>query len=222
MTTQHSGQTFRPSDDEIRRTIQCVICQATYAPAPLHQYLLQHPPIALESAFMSICHFCFRCRRPACPDCWDDVHGVCGACSLEANLPFRTAPAPLSGAVFAPSRQEQAARGRPTSAPLVCVRPGRFQQSSVALTTPSTEPAHPVSMTTQAPEKQVRKPQKQRQEPALPRQHLPTPRVSPRDDISELATRPVLRRDTRTFKSLEYVLTITSFTVLLIVLLLIG
>jgi hypothetical protein len=77
-------------------------------------------------------------------------------------------------------------------------------------------------MTTQAPEKQIRKPQKQRQEPPLPRQHLPTPHVSPRDDISERETRPALRRDTQIFKYLEYTLTIVSFTVLLIVLSLIG
>jgi hypothetical protein len=116
--------------DQARRThmntVTCVICQAVYAPSRLHEYLLLSPPIALESAFMSMCHFCFRCRRPACPQCWDDAHGVCGACSQEAHLPFRVPPTPLRGLLFPPARQPQKARDEHEAFPLVCIRFGRF------------------------------------------------------------------------------------------------
>ncbi|GHO83317.1 hypothetical protein [Dictyobacter formicarum] len=108
-------------------TISCRICQATYAPSQEHHYLLQAPPMALESAFMSMCHFCFRCRRPACPQCWDNVHGVCGECCVEANLPFRAQAAPLQGVLFATTRQAQLRRKHATPVRLVCVKPGRFQ-----------------------------------------------------------------------------------------------
>ncbi|MBO0795144.1 MAG: hypothetical protein J2P36_29960, partial [Ktedonobacteraceae bacterium] len=108
--------------------ITCVICQAAYSPSQWYMHLLQGPPIALESAFMSMCHFCFRCRRPACPECWDDVNGVCGQCAQEARLPFRGPVKPFTGLLFVPSltRVEQRKRQRHNVAPLVCVRHGRF------------------------------------------------------------------------------------------------
>ncbi|GCE27495.1 hypothetical protein KDA_29790 [Dictyobacter alpinus] len=109
-------------------TISCRICQATYAPSQEHHYLLQAPPMALESAFMSMCHFCFRCRRPACPQCWDNVHGVCGECCLEAQLPFRAQTAPLRGVLFATTRQAQLHRKHALPVRLICIRPGRFQR----------------------------------------------------------------------------------------------
>ena len=109
-------------------TISCRICQATYAPSQEHHYLLQAPPMALESAFMSMCHFCFRCRRPACPQCWDNVHGVCGECCLEAQLPFRAQAAPLQGVLFATTRQAQLHRKHAMPVRLICIRPGRFQK----------------------------------------------------------------------------------------------
>ncbi|HEU5227191.1 MAG TPA: hypothetical protein VFU49_05210 [Ktedonobacteraceae bacterium] len=113
-------------------TVICVVCEAVYTPSPSYEHLLQAPAVALESAFMGMCHFCFRCRRPACPACWDDVHGVCGACSLETSLPFRSVSPPLNGALLSPSRQAQAVRAKPDSLPLVCVRPGRFQKTTSA------------------------------------------------------------------------------------------
>ena len=72
----------------IEGTISCSICQAVYAPARLHSYLLQAPPIALESAFLGMCHFCFRCRRPSCPNCWDAIRAVCGQCTAKLTFPF--------------------------------------------------------------------------------------------------------------------------------------
>ena len=121
--------------DQAQRThmniVTCVICQAVYAPSRLHEYLLLSPPVALESAFMSMCHFCFRCRRPACPQCWDDAHGVCGDCSQEAHLPFRMAPTPLRGLLFPPVRQSPKARDEHEAFPLVCIHYGRFHDIRV-------------------------------------------------------------------------------------------
>lgn len=113
----------------LTRAAVCVVCKAVYAPSPSYEYLLQAPSVALESAFMSICRFCFRCRRPACPACWDDVHGVCGACSLETGLPFRSNSLPLNGALpqFL-SHQTFSVRTEPAAVPLFCVQPGRFHE----------------------------------------------------------------------------------------------
>lgn len=129
--TPSNHQPGRP--DHIQRggsvpTVVCHICQAVYAPAEEYRYLSQAPHVALESAFMSMCHFCFRCRRPACPQCWDTIHGVCGECSLEANLPFRSQAAPLRGVLFPSTRQAQLRRKRAETIRLICINPGRFQK----------------------------------------------------------------------------------------------
>lgn len=122
-----AAQRLERSPRALTRTAVCVVCKAVYAPSPSYEYLLQAPSVALESAFMSMCRFCFRCRRPACPECWDDVHGVCGACSLETGLPFRSNSAPLNGAsLHIPSRQTLAVRTEAAAVPLFCVQPGRF------------------------------------------------------------------------------------------------
>jgi hypothetical protein len=108
--------------------VECQTCQAVYAPAEAYRYLSQAPQVALESALMSMCHFCFRCRRPACPQCWDTVHGVCGECSQEANLPFRAQAAPLRGVLFPIARQAQLRRKQRDVIRLICIIPGRFQK----------------------------------------------------------------------------------------------
>jgi len=110
-------------------TITCTICSAGYIPSPHSEDLLQATPLALESAFMSICHFCFRCRRPACLMCWDAVHRVCGACVQEAGLPFRAQVAPLAGTLFppiAPARLAQSIHNNQQATPFICIRPGLF------------------------------------------------------------------------------------------------
>jgi len=83
--------------------VTCVICEAIYAPSHHYKRFLRGSPVVLESAYMSMCHFCFRCRRPACPECWDAVHSICGACVQEANLSFRTQVKPLDGILFPPT-----------------------------------------------------------------------------------------------------------------------
>lgn len=117
------------SDPAVEGTITCMICQATYAPSRLHTYLLHAPPLALESAFMSMCHFCFRCRRPSCPNCWDTIHGVCGQCAHETHVSFRVETPPLEGLshLSPPARFPDDERSTPPS--FVSVHPGRFQES---------------------------------------------------------------------------------------------
>ena len=131
MTNSISRQQPDPSEHapagESAPTVECQICQAVYAPAEEYRYLAQAPQVALESAFMSMCHFCFRCRRPACPQCWDNVHGVCGECSQEVNLPFRSQAAPLRGVLFPSARQAQLKRKQSEAIRLRCINPGRFQ-----------------------------------------------------------------------------------------------
>src|SRR5215472_13811412 len=110
-------------------TITCTICSAGYTASPHHEDLLQATSLALESAFMSICRFCFRCRRPACPMCWDAVHRICAACTQEAGLPFRTHVAPLEGTLFPPvipARPAQDIHDGQQALPFVCIRPGLF------------------------------------------------------------------------------------------------
>ena len=128
-------------------TVVCTICSAQYAPTEAHAYLLQAPQLALESAFMSMCHFCFRCRRPACPLCWDNVHGLCEACVEDVHLPFRqeVEPLPLNSQLLVPALPRLQQQHAP-SFPLVCIQPGRFQAdtSSVEHITDASEPVESV------------------------------------------------------------------------------
>jgi len=109
-------------------TVRCAICEAVYAPSPLQAPFLQSTREALEATFMSTCHFCFRCRRAACPQCWDGVHGVCGSCVLEARLPFRAEAAPLAGMMFPPALHQSLVSQQPqqSNSLLVLVQNGRF------------------------------------------------------------------------------------------------
>jgi hypothetical protein len=107
-------------------TITCTICDAVYAPSPMYQSIMQMSAAALEKVFTSVCHFCFRCRRLACPECWDTLHSVCGACAQEVNLPFRAETAPLDGAIFSPSRRADTSCAHPSTSTLVCIHRGRF------------------------------------------------------------------------------------------------
>lgn len=113
---------------EIGLAVTCAICEAVYAPSPLHVAFLQSTRGALEATFMSVCHFCFRCRRAACPQCWDDVHGVCGSCVQEAHLPFRAQAAPVEGLLFPPTLAQPplSQQAQQSSSLFVMIRNGRF------------------------------------------------------------------------------------------------
>ncbi|HEY7833858.1 MAG TPA: zinc ribbon domain-containing protein [Ktedonobacterales bacterium] len=94
------------SDDQnVRFAGDCMVCQARYATIaqPLAAAL---PPEsepdaatrkanddqkydlfrAFDAAFRAIVIYCYRCGRPACPDCWDDDKQMCGACVAERGL----------------------------------------------------------------------------------------------------------------------------------------
>ncbi len=125
---------------EANTTVTCPICDAVYAPSPQQIPFLHNTRGALEAAFMSVCHFCFRCRRAACPQCWDDVHGVCGACVQEARLPFRTAATPLDNLTFPPAPQHpsQQSHQQPVASLFAPIQNGRFSMKTAARTEPDT------------------------------------------------------------------------------------
>ncbi len=160
--TSESGQYPQPQDHHYRsvrriyrppaienKTVTCSTCGAIFAPSHLHPELRLASPAVLEAALMSMSHFCFRCRRAACPECWDYVHRICGACVSELGLPFRREVPPLEGALFAPTPSAPASTSISTSPSactcqvsnldpspnplLTCVQAGRFR----ALSSPS-------------------------------------------------------------------------------------
>ncbi len=132
--------------DNAQHIITCNICKASYASSQAQQEPAQAFPRALELAFMSACHYCFRCRRPACPQCWDGVHGVCGACVEEAHLPFRTEVDPLAGLAFPPPQRTETSQQAEVPSMLVCVKPGRFQAEPKQLNFVSTDPINAMTV----------------------------------------------------------------------------
>ena len=124
------------SDDRsVRFGAECVVCHARYAsaPQPLEVTLLpgEEPDAAarkaiddqkydhfrdFDAAFRSIVIFCYRCGRPACPDCWDVDKQMCGACVADRGL------------VRSPHR------GEPVAGPLADgflrrIEPGRYAEA---------------------------------------------------------------------------------------------
>ena len=147
--SQQSSLPIAQSMVETGPKVTCALCHAVYAASPQQVPFLRYAQGALEATFMGMCHFCFRCRRAACPQCWDDVHGVCGACVQDAGLPFRAAAAPVDGLIFPPISRQSPALPSPqqqTNSLLVLVRNGRFSpkmQDSInpARTGADTDPA---------------------------------------------------------------------------------
>lgn len=191
--------------DATTRTVACVVCKAVYTPAPAHQQLVMAPHIVLESAFMSMCHFCFRCRRTACPDCWDAVHGVCGACVKEAHLPFRTQVKPLSNVMPSLPQQSQtvAEETADTASILICIQHGQFHADSPQIT-PPTPPSHPV------PPIQMRRPMRVASPESGQRrtqQHTTMTRIAPEypthTALIEHRERPALREENETENEAE-------------------
>ena len=132
-SSYHTAHGSAGQREKLRREAVCKICQAVYVPSRAQKRLASASQAVVESTFMSMCHFCFRCRQPACPSCWDEVHGVCGACALEADLPFRSSVPPLDGVVFPPIQHLPLARVRAATPPLVCVQPGSFQRAPLPI-----------------------------------------------------------------------------------------
>jgi hypothetical protein len=84
----------------------CIVCGARYvAPdEPLDPALPHAPPpgsagaraieeakfrafVEFDAAFREMTVECYRCERPACPDCWDEDNRMCGACVQTSGLP---------------------------------------------------------------------------------------------------------------------------------------
>lgn len=121
----------------IRFGAQCVICDARYAtPVESLDNLLVRDAIPADelpkeienakryifndfsNAYNGMLVTCYRCQRPACPDCWDDDNQMCGECVAARGLarsPRRGLPSsnPLSDGRLArvePGRHSDAQR----------------------------------------------------------------------------------------------------------------
>jgi hypothetical protein len=119
------------------KIVSCPTCQAVYIPSSRQQAAAPGSMTLLETAFLSLCHFCFRCQRPACPQCWNPMHCVCAACSEEALLPFRSPVPSLEGLIFSPQPSTQMAQTVALS--FTCLRNGRFYVPEPATRQPSLE-----------------------------------------------------------------------------------
>jgi hypothetical protein len=108
------------------KTVACPICQATYIPSSRQRAHAQGSLVLLETAFLCVCHFCFRCHRPSCPQCWNPIHDVCAACGEEGHLPF-LAPVPsLEGLIIAPP--DPLPGSQTVIMPFTCLSNGRFYE----------------------------------------------------------------------------------------------
>lgn len=105
------------------KIVSCPVCRAVYIPS-WRQERERASLTVLESAFLSICHFCFRCQRPACPQCWNPIHCACASCSEEAQLPFRSPVPSLEGLIFSCPAGTSSEQSAPRS--FTCLRNGSF------------------------------------------------------------------------------------------------
>lgn len=108
---------------ETLKIVSCSVCRAVYIPS-WRQEREQASLALLESAFLSLCHFCFRCQRPACPQCWNPIHCACASCSEEAQLPFRSPVPSLEGLIFSCPAENLPGPQAPRS--FTCLRNGSF------------------------------------------------------------------------------------------------
>ena len=125
------------------KVVSCPICHAVYIPSSRQQAVMRGPEALLESAFLTVCHLCFRCQRPACPQCWNPIHHVCASCCEEARLPFRSPVPALEGLIFAAQATSQEA---PLS--FTCLRDGRFYTPDLP---PHAEPLEQEKTTSPSP-----------------------------------------------------------------------
>jgi len=206
-------------------TITCTLCDASFAPAPERDYAWQANTGELEAAFMSVCHFCFRCRRAACPECWDPVHRICAQCVTAAGLSFRAEPSPLASVIFPPVSLPWQAPDENAAAPFICIRHGRYQtaeavapdaetdheqQRALPSSRPATTPVFPIVEDTSADQADA---------PALPAISVP---ASESEQASKPAKdEPARKPRKRASKVVETVLTVIALAVLLAVIILV-
>jgi len=204
--------------------VTCALCDAGFVPTPEREDAWKVDATELEAAFMGICHFCFRCRRAACPECWDPVHRVCAQCVAEAGLTFRTEPLPLADMVFPPITSARQTRDGFT-VPFVCIRHGRYQSAETAASDPETDHAQQrvavalsmgsmSKLPTADNERAV-----QLSQPALPA--VAAPAKKPVQVTEQAEHEPIRKPRQSAFKIVERTLTIIALAVLLAVIILV-
>lgn len=205
-------------------TISCALCDARFALAPGCEDDGQSDATEIEAAFMGICHFCFRCRRAACPECWDPVHHVCAQCVTWAGLPFRAEPLPLANLIIPPLSSERQAQAE-TIAPFVCVRHGRYQSAEIAASDPETDFARQLvdaSLSQKTPSERASTEDEydvQSSQPALLAIAAPVKKTIQMKKLAEDGQERKPRRSA--FKIIERTLTIIALAVLLTMIVLI-
>lgn len=199
-------------------TISCALCDARFALAPGCEDDGQADTTENEAAFMGICHFCFRCRRAACPECWDPVHRVCAQCVTWAGLPFRAESLPLANLIIPPLSSGRQAQAE-TIAPFVCVRHGRYQSAEIAASDPETDLARQLvdaSLSRKTPSEWASTEDEhdvQLSQPALPAVEAPVKKTIQMKKLAEDEPERKPRRSA--FKIIERTLTIIALAVLL-------
>jgi hypothetical protein len=109
------------------KVVFCPVCRAVYVPSAQQQEIMRNSSLRLEAAFLHVCHFCFRCQRPACPQCWSQEYSLCALCGEAAHLPFRSPLSSFEGLIFSPPAYPQITSKGHMS--FVCLRNGRFYAS---------------------------------------------------------------------------------------------
>ena len=204
--------------------VTCALCDAGFVPTPECEYAWKVDATELEAAFMRVCHFCFRCRRAACPECWDPVHRVCAQCVAEAGLTFRTEPSPLADLIFPPITSARQVRDEST-VPFVCMRHGRYQSAETAASDPVTDHAQQrvaVALSTESMSKLPTDDNEravQLSQPALPA--VAAPAKKPVQVTEQAEHESICKPRQSAFKIVERTLTIIALAVLLAVIILV-
>ena len=128
------------------KVVACPVCRAIYIPSGEQQTVAPTSADLLETAFLALCRSCFRCQRPACPQCWNPVHHTCAACSEEAHLPFRTPVPSLQGLAFLPPTSIHTKQENKIS--FICQRNGRFYMPEPAASRPQSQEVRPLPTST--------------------------------------------------------------------------
>jgi hypothetical protein len=109
-------------------SVTCNICAARYTVTGAWQLWEPLTPMQREHLLLNISRFCYRCRRPACPDCWDRTYALCAACVQEAGLVLQV-------------QERNTAWGEDSQEGLVCREEGRYHREWTNKTS-STHPTH--------------------------------------------------------------------------------
>lgn len=104
-----------PATGKNGRSVTCSICAARYAVVGSWQAWEPLTTMQREHLLLNNSRFCYRCRRPACPDCWNKTYALCAACVHETGLVLQ---APVQNMAWGEDSQEG----------LVCIGEGRYHR----------------------------------------------------------------------------------------------